>query len=268
MGFVGIVQQGNIERWTLCRPERMNALGTSLAGELSECVAELGVRAAAGSAPRALVITAEPVLKGPNRIWVAGGDLKELDEIDSAEGAQRYAAMLTNLLEAFDELPLLVVIAVDGAAIGGGAELALGGDLRIATSASSLSFKQLRVGLATGYGGAKRLVDAIGLSRAQRLVFLGETLDAQTALNFGLFHRVVPDLSGLDALVTALVAEVGRESVAAQKAMFRLAVRAHPGAAQAGELEIFGRLWRNPGHAAFLQGFGEKGRKTGKETKG
>lgn len=258
MGFVGIVQQGEVERWTLCRPERMNALGPSLAGELAERVAELGARAAAGSVPRALVITAEPVVKGTNRIWIAGGDLKELAEIGDASEARRYAATLTRFLEALDELPLLVVIAVDGAAIGGGAELALGGDVRIATSASSLSFKQLRVGLATGYGGAQRLVDALGLSRAQGLVFLGETLDAATALELGLFHRVVPDLTGLDGLVSALVANVGREAIAAQKAMLRLAVRAHPGAAQAGELEIFERLWRNPAHAAFLDAFGKQ----------
>src|SRR5262249_1671849 len=149
-------KRDGVTRWTIARPERGNALGTTVAAELLGALADLGGDA---DTPRAVVLTAECVSKGSQRTWIAGGDLKELAAIASGREARAYAASLWAFIDGLAKLPMPVIVAVDGAAIGGGAELALAGDLRLATAASTLDFKQLRVGLATGYGSAKRLVD-------------------------------------------------------------------------------------------------------------
>lgn len=245
--------------WRIERPERMNGLGTSLARELNEALAELK---RGGHVPRALVLTATPVGKGTRRTWIAGGDLKELQELKTGADAGRYAASLSAFVAGLEELPCPVITAVDGAAIGGGAELALAGDLRLATSGSTFEFKQLRVGLATGYGGAKRLCELIGLGRAQGLLYRSESLSADGAFQCGLIHEVVPDEAALGAKVQELarnLAALSPAALAAQKAMLHAAVRGHPGAARGTEAELFARIWRNPEHQRFLAEFNKGG---------
>ncbi len=241
--------------WRIERPERLNGLGTTLARELTLALAELRRR---GVMPRALVLTATPVAKGPRRTWVAGGDLKELTELKTGAEARAYATSLSAFIAGLDELPCPVIIAVDGAAIGGGAELALAGDLRLATGASSFEFKQLKVGLATGYGGAGRLVELVGLGKAQAILYRSETLTAGEALALGLVHEVANDDRDLEARchdLASQLAALSPQAFAAQKAMLWHAVRSHPGAARAAEAELFTRIWRNPEHQRFLSDF-------------
>lgn len=240
---------------TIDRPERGNALGTTIARELSAALAELPTKHAG---IRALVLRATPVVKGSRRTWIAGGDLKELAQLGTRSEAEAYAKMLNAFCRQLDALPIPVIVAVDGAAIGGGAELALAGDLRLATEASSWEFKQLKVGLAAGYGTTRRLVELVGLARAQDLLFRCLRLDAAEALALGLVSQVLPDEAALDAAIAALcseLAELAPEALAAQKRMLKGAVSLHPGAAAGAELDAFGAIWRNPAHAKFLDSF-------------
>ena len=253
--FLEIRDERDYCEWRIARPDRLNGIGTTLAAELAGALAELKARP---KLPTALVLTATPVVKGPRRTWLAGGDLKELQELKTGTEARRYAVALSDFLSGLDELPIPVVVAVDGAAIGGGAELALGGDVRLATSASSWEFKQLRVGLATGYGSARRLVELVGLGKAQGLLYRGATVSASEALNLGLVHQVVADEGALREACRTVSAEfalLGPETLAAQKRMFWHATHSHPGAARAAEAELFTKLWLNPAHARFLAAF-------------
>lgn len=245
---------GHLE-WRIDRPERLNGLGPTLARELADALAELRNGAAP---PRVLVISATPVQKGTRRTWIAGGDLKELSGLMSQGEAWSYAATLSGFAAGLEELPCPVVVAVDGAAIGGGAELALAGDLRLATRASSFEFRQLKVGLATGYGGARRLVELVGLGHAQGLLYRTATVSADEAARIGLVHEVVEGEAALKerlATLTAELASLSPQALAAQKAMLRLATKGHPGAARGAEADLFARVWRNPEHQKYLSDF-------------
>ena len=250
--------------WRIARPERGNALGTTLARELLRDVHDLRDSA---QKPRSLVIAAAPVVKGGSTTWIAGGDLKELAEIHDADDAKHYVTMMSDALQTLAELPIPVIIAMDGAAIGGGAELALAGDLRLATSYSVLEFRQLKAGLATGYGSANRLVSLIGLSRAQGLLFRAESVSATEAKSIGLVHEVCANTAELDLAVHRIcddLAKLDPSALAAQKRMLWHATHSHAATARTAELELFATIWRNPGHNAFLGEFARRSTESGR----
>ncbi|TWW08165.1 hypothetical protein E3A20_27060, partial [Planctomyces bekefii] len=262
---------------TIHRPDRGNSLSPRLIADLHRAldlvVASLGLptensppeNSRTTPTPVALVITASPVEsaspKGQSRTWVAGGDLKELAKLTSpAEGA-RFAASASHFLDRLDQLPWPVIIAIDGDAIGGGAELAVAGDIRLATASSRLLWKQIRVGLATGFGSAKRLVDRIGVSRAQDLLFGEKTLTADDAHRLGLWTEVLEDRQQLENAIKQRLSglcSLSKEALAGQKQMFWSATRSHPGAAADAEIDVFQKIWGNPTHQAFMNQFGAK----------
>ena len=242
--------------WSISSPTRGNGLGTTLAKLIFEAAQDKS-----STAP--LVITAKPVTTSKGQIWVAGGDLVELAALETKEGGRSYAELMSKAFLALHEANRMIITAVDGAAIGGGAELALVGDIRLATSASTFEFKQLKAGLATGYGSARRLVDLIGLARSERLLYLCETLNAEEAESLGLMHRILPDIKALTAETEKIClhfADLSPEGLSAQKKMFRAAVDMSSHNARQRELDLFTDIWGNPKHLAFLTTF--KGNKS------
>jgi enoyl-CoA hydratase/carnithine racemase len=253
MSYLEVEHRADRIIWRLARPERGNGLGTTLAAELLKaCDALRDVSA------RVLVLTAVPLVKDGRATWIAGGDLKELAKLADQDSAEEYAGMLGRVCAALSALAIPVIAAIDGAAIGGGAELALWCDERLMTARSSLEFKQLKVGLACGYGTTKRLCDLVGLAKAQNLVYRCMTLSAMDARNAGLCAEVVEGAQDLQASVDAAVARwqaLSPRAIAAQKAMFWNAANGHPGTARLAELQLFRGAWGNPQHRAFLERF-------------
>ena len=238
------------QHWHISRPERLNAIGTTLAAELTDSLSLL--RQTPSPEIRALVITAATVHRGDRSIWIAGGDLKELATLRTKSEARAYANTMRVFCEELERLPFPVITVMDGAAIGGGAELALAGDIRLATVRSSMEFKQLKIGLATGYGAASRLVQLLGKSKAQSLLYFCETLDAEQAHAGGLIHRLITSATPEDigkAITPILSLEPA--AVSAQKKMLRLAIEA-PGAAHTWADDIFESIWLNETHAHTL----------------
>lgn len=244
------------QRWHISRPERLNALGTTLAKELQDTL-EL-TRAGLPREIRAIVITAETVTKGDKAIWIAGGDLLELSELRDRKDGGEYARMMRTFCEGLEKLEIPVITIVDGAAIGGGAELALFGDVRFATIRSAFEFKQLKLGLVTGYGSANRLIALVGKSKAQALLYFSQAMDAQTAYHEGLIHQLISSAS-LDDISQAILPIICLEpdAIAAQKKMFRLATT-QPTAETNWADEIFESIWMNPTHAKSLAAFRDR----------
>lgn len=240
-------------RWHIHRPERMNAIGTSIAGELTDALAL--ARREPPHGVRALVITAETVVRDSKATWIAGGDLTELAALTEQQAGQSYAAMMNRFCLELELLPIPVITLVDGAAIGGGAELALAGDIRLATQRSTFEFRQLKMGLATGYGGASRLCTLIGKAKAQQLLYFCETLTASIAQDLGVVHRVLTSASDISGILESL-AELEPLALAAQKQMFHLATDRNSNAGM--EVRIFGRLWGNNTHLKMLEKFKRK----------
>lgn len=261
--------------WTISRPDRCNAIGTTIAAELnhlakslkaqmSEHICAIGCRH-----PRVLLLTTQgpqkirkpkrATSKKSQKIWIAGGDLKELSTLD-ASSAKTYAKDMTSFCDILGELPLIVIVAVDGASIGGAVEIIAAADIRLATVASTFEMRQLRVGLPTGYGGTRRLLQIIGKSELQRLVFLGEKITAKAAASMGLVHKLFRNDHAILTYTEALAAELAALSpsaIATQKRMIIASNTLNPGAIAAQELEDFVGEWRNPWHEQALEKFNQ-----------
>lgn len=241
------------QNWHISRPDRLNAIGTTVARELSETLDM--IRSSLDHHIRAIVITAETVIKSNNAIWIAGGDLSELAELRQKPEGRDYAHIMRRFCEGLEILPVPVITVVDGAAIGGGAELALAGDVRFATVRSVFEFKQLKLGLATGYGSASRLVELLGKSKAQSLLYFCESVDAESAHRGGLIHRLISSASH-DDISNAIFPLIQLEpsAVSAQKKMLRLA-SVQPSANRRWADEIFESIWMNETHSENLAAF-------------
>jgi enoyl-CoA hydratase len=243
---------------TIRRPERLNALGTDIGRALNQALDRLATAfTKAKPSCKLVVLTAEEVKRPSANIWIAGGDLKELSGL--AEGAQgrAYAESFSKACQKLEALPVPAVAAIHGNAIGGGAELALGCDLRLATRESALVFKQLEIGLPTGYGATRRLVELVGKSRATEIMFLCRTLSANKAHELGIVHETFASKDEMLSRLKELDQHFGKlsfEAVAAQKAMLRGALQDRT-AAFAEELELFQSAWMNPTHKANVQKF-------------
>lgn len=126
-----------------------------------------------------------------DRAFCAGSDVKEFPSLYGrvAEGKLINENAAYNRLA---DLPLPTIAAIEGDALGGGLELALCCDLRVSSAPARLGLPEVRLGVMPGSGGTQRLPRLIGLARAKELIMLGELIDAETALGFGLVNRVVP----------------------------------------------------------------------------
>ncbi len=197
-------------RWTLDRPEAMNAFTRAMLTELDERVA--GLESGASSA-RALVIT------GSGRAFSAGADLKERATMQSEE-VRAFLAKIGAVFRRLERLPLPTIAALNGFAFGGGLELALCCDLRVASADALLGLTETSLGIIPGAGGTQRLTRTIGMARAKELIFSARRIDAATAAALGLVNRVLP-ANELWSGTLALAEEMNRNAplaIAAAKA--------------------------------------------------
>ena len=140
---------------------------------------------------------------GGDRAFVSGGDLKELTAVRTYEDAVRMASRVRQLLDRVAAFPVPVVAALNGHALGGGAEVAIAADIRIAADDVKIGFNQVTLGIMPAWGGAERLAQAIGRSRALLAIATGELYDAPTAQRLGLVDVVVPRAAFEDGVAGA-----------------------------------------------------------------
>ncbi len=168
---------------TIDRPDALNALS-------GEVLYELGVAfelAQADLGVRALVIT------GSGRAFVAGADISGLQGLSDGFSGREGSLAGQDVMNALAALPLPTVAAINGFALGGGLELALAADLRVASPTAKLGLPEVGLGLIPGYGGTQRLPRLIGQGRAFDLIFTGRHVGAHEALQLGLINRVADD---------------------------------------------------------------------------
>jgi len=178
--FVRLEVEDGIGTIRLERPP-MNALNAQVQEEL---------RAAASSAGERRDVYAV-VLYGGEKVFAAGADVKEMASMSYPEMVDRSSALQSSLT-AVARIPKPVVAAVTGYALGGGCELALCADLRVAGDNAKLGQPEILLGLIPGAGGTQRLPRLVGPSRAKELIFTGRFVDAEEALRIGMVDRVVP----------------------------------------------------------------------------
>ena len=178
--FVNLTVSDGVGTIRLDRP-KMNALNVQVQEEIRAAAAA----AAEDDAVRAVVIY------GGERVFAAGADIKEMADMSYTDMVKRSTS-LTAAFTAVARIPKPVVAAVTGYALGGGCELALCADYRIAAENAKLGQPEILLGLIPGAGGTQRLSRLIGPSRAKDLIFTGRMVKADEALALGLVDRVVP----------------------------------------------------------------------------
>ncbi len=189
---VSLAFEGRAAMVTLRRPSRMNALSRATVLELGD----IGRKLASNTEVRAIILTGEG-----DKAFCAGADLKEragMSEPEVLEMLHLYRSELSWL----DTPKVPVIAAINGVALGGGLELALMCDLRIAAAHAILGLPETSLGVIPGAGGTQRLPRIIGEARAKQLILLAERLTADQALEFGLVNRVIQ--AGADLLSETL----------------------------------------------------------------
>ena len=173
---------------TINRPQAMNALNPDTIVELSATIAELEQQADV----HVIIITG-----AGEKAFVAGGDVALMRTLTPLQ-ARDVALMAGELFQRIENSACVVIAAINGYALGGGCELALACDLRLAAEQAKLGQPEVNLGIIPGWGGTQRLPRLIGISRAKELMFTGERVSAEHALKLGLVDHVYPGDQLLD----------------------------------------------------------------------
>lgn len=228
--LVIVEMDGELAIITIDRPQARNAIAPETMDQLDEALDS--VRGA-----RALVITG-----AGDRAFVSGGDLKELAKLRTLEQAADMARRMRSICDRIAQFPGPVIAALNGHALGGGAEVAVAADIRIAAHDIKIGFNQVSLGIMPAWGGAERLAALVGRGRALMLAGSGTIMGAADAESLGLVDRVLPRESfdeGWRSLAKSL-ANAPAESIK----------RVMSGVAPPEAIDAFARLWITDEHWA------------------
>jgi enoyl-CoA hydratase/carnithine racemase len=248
---VRVEQRGAVAVWIIDRPDRMNALSRSTLVALGKLARE----AQGNASIRAIVLTG-----AGEKAFCAGADLKERQGMSENE-VRAQLELYRSELGLLDRSPKPVIAAINGAALGGGLELSLCCDLRVAAPHAILGLPETSLGIIPGAGGTQRLPRVVGEARAKEMILLSRRLSADEALAWGLVNRVAP--AGKDVLSDAVewVAPIAEGAPIAQAAALEAIDRAWHTSLDVGlELEkgSYERTLVSEDRREALAAFGEK----------
>ncbi len=178
--LVDIVKEGRIAIITINQPSSLNALSGSILRELDNVVSD----ASENTDIRAVLFT------GAGRSFVAGADISEMKDM-SPEDAYVYAELGARLFQKIEFLDKVTIAAINGFALGGGCELAMACDIRIASEKAKFGQPEVGLGIIPGFSGIRRMMEIVGEAKAKEYIFSGRMFDAQEAERIGLVNKVV-----------------------------------------------------------------------------
>ena len=181
MKYIQLEPQGDIAILRINRPEALNAMNVDVISELSKMIDIL----AADDSIKVVIVTG-----AGERSFCAGADISYMVNIDPIQ-AERYATSAQDLINKIDRLEKPVIAAVNGFALGGGCELAMACDIRIASSNAKIGQPEVTIGIPPGWGGTQRLMRLIGPAKAKELIFTGKMIMADEAYQIGLVNKVI-----------------------------------------------------------------------------
>ncbi|WP_407308887.1 short-chain-enoyl-CoA hydratase [Desulfosporosinus sp. SB140] len=239
----------NVAILTINRPKALNALNSDTLTELSTALDELG----RDSGVKAVIITGSG-----EKAFIAGADISQMKDFTPLEG-RRFAQLGHAAFRKLELLPQPVIAAVNGFALGGGCELAMACDIRLASENAKFGQPEVTLGLTAGFGGTQRLPRLVGTGLASGLLFTGDIIDAQEAYRIGLVNRVYPLESLMEEAQKLAQRIAGRAPVAVQltKTAIQRGVNLDLDSAQAYEAEVFGLTFstsdQKEGCTAFIE---------------
>jgi enoyl-CoA hydratase len=243
-----IERDGPIAIWTIARAETKNALSFAVMQAIDDAI----VKAQHDPTLRAIVLT------GEGKVFVSGGDLRELRAATTAADAERLSDWGRRICDGIAQLEVPVIAAVNGPAIGGGAELAVACDLRIADERAKICFKHARMGLVTSWGTLPRLLSLVGPGTAARLLYTSHEVRAMEARAMGLVDWVA-DEGACVATALAWALDVVQGSPTAIREMKGLLRHAATSGefVRARERERFVATWTSADHQEAVEAFFE-----------
>ena len=176
--FIKIEHTQGITILKISAPKSLNALNSTILKELSDCLSHLD------AATRVLIITGDG-----EKSFVAGADISEMAHLNEAQGYE-FGRLGAQVFRAIETLPIPVIAAVNGFALGGGCELAMACDIRIASSKAKFGQPEVGLGIIPGFSGTYRLPKIVGQGHAKEMIYTGTVIRADEALRIGLVNAV------------------------------------------------------------------------------
>ncbi|KPJ50275.1 crotonase [candidate division TA06 bacterium DG_26] len=230
------------------RPDALNAINSATVSELLDCFRMLSLN----DGVHVIILT------GEGKAFVAGGDISEMlhkKPVEAREFAQRGQALLAFI----ENMERPVIAAVNGYALGGGCELCMACDLRVASNRATFGQPEVKLGLIPGWAGTQRLPRLVGLAKAKELILTGDSIDAETASRIGLVNQVVPhdELMDMAKKIARKIASMGPTATRLAKASMNRGVDSDIFTGAAYEAEAFGICFSTgepkEGISAFLE---------------
>ena len=181
MGFVNYEVKGSIAVITINRPEALNALNSAVLDELNQTLDGVDVNTV-----RCLILTG-----AGDKSFVAGADIGEMSSLTKAEG-EAFGKKGNDVFRKLETLPVPVIAAVNGFALGGGCEIAMSCDFRICSDNAMFGQPEVGLGITPGFGGTQRLARLVSPGMAKQLIYTARNIKADEALRIGLVNQVVP----------------------------------------------------------------------------
>ena len=184
--YIKIEQKEAVTVLTISAPKSLNALNSTVLQELGDAVSNLAPET------RALIITGDG-----EKSFVAGADISEMANLNVSQG-QTFGNRGAMVFRTIETLPIPVIAAVNGFALGGGCELAMACDIRICSENAKFGQPEVGLGIIPGFSGTVRLARLVGMGMAKQLIFTGKAIKANEALRIGLVNEVVPQAELMD----------------------------------------------------------------------
>ncbi len=203
-----IERRGQVLIVTINRPDRMNSLDRPTLAEGAKLIKNLHF----DKDVRVVILTGSG-----NKAFCAGADLKEREGMSMSD-VRQYIRTIRNTFTDIENLPMPVICAINGVALGGGLELALACDIRIASENATLGLTEVTLGIIPGGGGTQRLPRLVGRGKAKEMLFLGQKITAQEALDIGLINRITSEDKLMDVAIEVAEQIVNNPPIAVQQA--------------------------------------------------
>lgn len=231
------------------RPDALNAINTATIQELEHCFKALSQ----DDTVNVIILT------GEGKTFVAGGDISEMMKKNPIE-AREFAHRGHGLLAFIENMEKTIIAAVNGHALGGGCELCMACDLRIASDRAHFGQPEVKLGLIPGWAGTQRLPRLVGLTKAKELILTGDPIDAETALRIGLVNSVVPheDLIEASKRLAQKIASTGPTAIRLAKTCMNRSMESDIFTGAAYEAEAFGLCFSTGEPREGISAFFEK----------
>jgi len=203
--------ENNIAFITINRPKALNALNVETLNELDNAIKD----AENNSDVKVVIIT------GEGRAFVAGADIAQMRDLNTQEGRD-MAILGQTVFNRIENIGKPVIAAVNGFALGGGCELAMACDIRIASDKARFGQPEVNLGIIPGFGGTQRLSRLVGKGMAKYLIFTGEMITAEDAYNIGLVEKVVPAEELLKTAVAVAKTIMSKAPIAVKMAKYAI----------------------------------------------